>query len=88
MANHKSAAKRARQTVKKNAVNKNRKVVVRSAEKKLRAAVASNDKDLAEKTFKIFESKIDKATKNGTIHKNTASRKVSRLSLLLNTLNA
>jgi small subunit ribosomal protein S20 len=86
MANHKSAAKRARQTIKKNAVNSNTKAGVRTIEKKVRTAVTAGDKDTALKTLLVFSSKMDKAAKKGLFHKNTASRKVSRLSTLINTI--
>ncbi len=87
MANHKSAAKRARQTIKKNATNSKTKAGVRTIEKKVRLAVSSGDKDLALKSLVTFSSKMDKASKSGVFHKNTAARKVSRLSILINTLN-
>lgn len=87
MANHKSAAKRARQTIKKNATNNRTKAGVRTIEKKVRLAVSAGDKETALKSLVTFSSKMDKAAKNGVFHKNTASRKVSRLSSLINTLN-
>jgi small subunit ribosomal protein S20 len=87
MANHKSAAKRARQTVKKNATNSRAKAGVRTIEKKVRTAVSAGDKETALKTLLTFSSRMDKAAKKGLFHKNTASRKVSRLSVLINTLN-
>lgn len=87
MANHKSAAKRARQTVKKNATNTRTKAGVRTIEKKVRTAVSAGDKETAQKTMIDFSSRMDKAAKKGLFHRNTASRKVSRLSTLINTLN-
>lgn len=87
MANHKSAAKRARQTIKKNALNTRTKAGVRTIEKKVRTAVSAGDKETALKTLLTFSSRMDKAAKKGLFHKNTASRKVSRLSSLINTLN-
>ncbi len=87
MANHKSAAKRARQTIKKNATNSRTKAGVRTIEKKVRVAVSAGDKETALKSLVTFSSRMDKAAKKGVFHKNTASRKVSRLSSLINTLN-
>ncbi len=87
MANHKSAAKRARQTVKKNATNTHTKAGVRTIEKKVRAAVTSGDKEAAQKMLKDFSSRVDKAAKKGLFHRNTASRKVSRLSSYINTIS-
>lgn len=87
MANHKSAAKRARQTITKNSENSRTKAGVRTVEKKVRLAVSAGDKETALKSLVAFSSKMDKASKKGVFHKNTASRKISRLSNLINTLN-
>ena len=87
MANHKSAAKRARQTIKKNALNTRTKAGVRTIEKKVRTAVTAGDKEAAMKVLVTFASRMDKAAKKGLFHRNTASRKVSRLSSLINTLS-
>lgn len=86
MANHKSAAKRARQTIKKNDVNSKTRASVRTIEKKVRLAVSTGDKDGALKSLVMFSSKMDKAAKKGLFHKNTASRKVSRLSSLISSI--
>ena len=79
MANHKSAAKRARQSVKKNARNSDAMGSVRTAEKKLRAALANNDKTAAAELLNTYMSKITKAATAGVLHAKTAARKVSRL---------
>lgn len=81
MANHKSAAKRAKQTITKTARNSQTKKTIRTVEKKLRMAISSNDVDAAKKGLVTFTSKIDKAATKGVLHANTASRKVSRLAL-------
>lgn len=80
LANHKSAAKRARQTVRKTEVNNSRCKSVRTFEKKLRSAIANKEGDQAQALLKTFSSKIDKAAKTGVITRQTASRKISRLS--------
>lgn len=85
MANHKSADKRARQTIAKTAINKNVKSAVRTFEKKTLKALEEGNKKDAEALFKTYSSKIDRAAKNGVFHKNTASRKKSRLSLKIST---
>ena len=79
MANHKSAAKRARQSVKKNARNNASLGAVRTAEKKLRAALAAGDKTNAATLLTTYVSKISKAATKGVLHTKTAARKVSRL---------
>jgi len=79
LANHKSAAKRARQTKKKTVVQMRTRSTVRTFEKKLRKAIEQKSGDEAQKLLVTFASKIDKATNKGVYHANTASRKVSRL---------
>jgi small subunit ribosomal protein S20 len=79
MANHVSALKRARQTEKKTAVNRNNKSRLRTALRGLRTALEGNDKAGAESSFRSTVSALDKAVQKGAIHKNTASRYKSRL---------
>ncbi|MFK8138682.1 MAG: 30S ribosomal protein S20 [Bdellovibrionales bacterium] len=80
MANHKSAAKRARQNVNKRARNLATKKTVRTFEKSLREAIAGKDKPAAEKALVAYCSKLDKAASKGIVARNTASRKTARLS--------
>lgn len=86
MANHKSAAKRARQSEKIAAVNSRNKSSVRTAEKSLKKALAEKNADAAKKALVNFSSRMDKATQKGVFHPKTASRKVSRLSKQVNAL--
>ena len=79
MANHKSAAKRARQAVKKNARNSQALGTVRTFERKLRTAIAGNDSATAKTLFSDYMSKMSKAAQGGVVHAKTASRKISRL---------
>lgn len=88
MANHKSAAKRARQSIKKNTVNSKRKSTVRTSEKKLRAAIAANKPEDALSLLKAYTSQVYKAAKKKVFSKNLAARKVSRLSSQVNSLNS
>lgn len=88
MANHKSAAKRARQSIRKNEINSNRKSTVRTFEKKLRAAIADNKGEEATSLLKTYTKAIYKAAKNKVFHKNQASRKVSRLASQVSSLNS
>ena len=80
MANHKSAEKRIRQNAKRNEINRSNRSKLRTQIKKLRAAVASSDKNLSGELLEPTISVIDKAVNKGLIHKNTAARYKSRLS--------
>ncbi len=64
--------------------NKMIKSRVKTAVKKVEAAVAANDKELAIASLKNAISEISKATSKGIYHKNTSARKISRLSLAVN----
>ena len=79
MANHKSAEKRVRQTAKRNEINRSNRSKLRTQIKKLRSAVAANDKNQSGELLNPTVSVIDKAVNKGLIHKNTAARYKSRL---------
>lgn len=80
MANHKSAAKRARQAVRRNERNTMTVSALRTSERKVRTAIASGDKPAAESALKELMSRSSRAATKGAIHAKTAARKVSRLS--------
>ena len=80
MANHKSAAKRAKQTKGRTLVNKMKKSTAKSSIVKLRSAIEAKNKDEAQKLLVEVQSNLALAAKNGAIKSNTASRKTSRLS--------
>lgn len=84
MANIKSAKKRILVNRTKAERNKAIKSGVKTEIKKVLAAVASNDKEAAAVALLNATSAIDKATIKGIYHKNTSSRKVSRLSKIVN----
>ena len=86
MPSHTSAEKRVRQTARRTAVNKNRKSQVRSAVRKVEDALASGDAAAAAAALKQAEPAIMRGVRKGVVHKNTASRKVSRLNARLKTL--
>ena len=86
MANIKSAKKRILVAETRAARNKAIRSKVKTAVKKVEAAVAAKDKGAAQAALLAATSEIDKATSKGVYHKNTASRKVSRLSKAVNTL--
>ena len=83
MANHFSALKRARQTTKRTAQNRINTSRLRTTLRKFRAALKSGDSAVAKSQFSETVSMIDKAVKNGVIHKNTAARYKSRLNARL-----
>jgi small subunit ribosomal protein S20 len=80
LANHKSAAKRARQSVKRNQRNTTALSSVRTFERKLRTAIADGDKTGAQEALRAYMSKVSKAATKGVMHAKTAARKLSRLS--------
>lgn len=86
MPNHKSAEKRVRQTVKRTAVNRNNKSRLRTQIKKLRAALASKDKQQSVDLLTPTIALIDKSVNKGVLHKNTAGRYKSRLTKHVNEL--
>ncbi|MBQ8814620.1 MAG: 30S ribosomal protein S20 [Lachnospiraceae bacterium] len=86
MANIKSAKKRVLVIETKTARNKAIKSRVKTYVKKVDAAVAAGDKAAAQAALKEAISEINKAASKGVYHKNTASRKISRLSLAVNKL--
>ncbi|WP_343247381.1 30S ribosomal protein S20 [Diplocloster hominis] len=86
MANIKSAKKRILVNETKAARNKSIKSAVKTAIKKVDAAVAAKDKATADAALLGAISAIDKATSKGIYHKNTASRKVSRLTKAVNSI--
>ncbi len=79
MANSKSAEKRARQAVKRRALNVAQRSQVRSAIKKAVTAVKSGDKDQAAAALKDATPVIDAMARKGIIHRNKAARHKSRL---------
>ena len=80
MANIKSAKKRILTSAKRAERNKAVRSGVKTAVKKVNTAIAAGDKEAAKTALKSAASTIDKAETKGVIAKNTASRKVSRLS--------
>ncbi len=86
MANIKSAKKRILVNNKKAARNKSIRSAVKTAIKKVEAAVAAGEKETAAAALVNATSVIDKAQSKGVYHKNNASRKVSRLSKAVNAL--
>ena len=80
MANTPQSKKRVRQTARRTAVNKARRTGMRTTWRAVEDAIASGDEKKAKEALKAAESKTMKAAGKGVVHKNLASRKVSRLS--------
>ena len=87
MANHKSAIKRNKQNQVRHARNNHIRSTMRNLVKTVREAVAAGETELAQQTLKLAIPCIDKSSTKGVIHKSTASRKIARLTKLVNTLN-
>lgn len=87
MANHKSALKRARQSIIRRDRNRAVKTRVKSTVKDVRLAVNENVADKSREMLITAQSVIDRASKKGVIHKRAAARKISRLSKLVNSLS-
>lgn len=81
-----SALKRVRQSEKNRLRNKAVRTAIKTVTKKVEAAVSSKDKEGIKGLLIEAESLISKAATKGVIHRNTASRRISRLARLANTL--
>ncbi|HTO41574.1 MAG TPA: 30S ribosomal protein S20 [Rhizomicrobium sp.] len=79
MPNIASAKKRVRTTKKRTEINHARKSRIRSFTRKVEEAIASGDKNAAAAALHAAEPEIMRGVSKGVIHKNTGSRKVSRL---------
>ena len=77
---HPSAEKRHRQSLKRQLRNHAIKMRVRTASKGALEAIAANDKDAAAKALQAAMKVLNKAATKGVLRKNTASRKIGRLS--------
>ena len=88
MANTPSAKKAARKIERRTAVNKNRRSRLRTFVRKVEDALASGDSAAAAVALKAAEPEIQRAAQKGVLHKNTASRKVSRLAARVKAISA
>ena len=84
MANHKSALKRIRQTVKRNERNKGFRTLVKTVTKKVTAEAEAGNKEQAREELKRAEKIIAKVGGKGILHPRAASRKISGLARLVN----
>ncbi len=88
MANTPSAKKATRKIERRTAINKNRRSRVRSFLRRVEEAIAGGDKDVASEALKAAQPEIMRAAQKGIMHKNTASRKISRLSKRIKAISA
>lgn len=87
MANHKSAEKRARQTIKRTERNRFYRTRLKNLVKAVRTAVTNGEKDNALVALKDANQSLHSFVSKGFLKKQTASRKISRLAKLVNKLN-
>ncbi|HRK24242.1 MAG TPA: 30S ribosomal protein S20 [Beijerinckiaceae bacterium] len=88
MANTKSAKKAARQALRKTEVNKARRSRTRTSIRKVEEAIASGNAEAAATALRAAEPEMMRAARSGVMHKNTASRKVSRLTKAIKAIKA
>ncbi len=79
MSNSPSSAKRARQILRRTAVNKARRSRIRTFIRKVEEAILGGDRAVATEALRHAQPEIMRGVTKGVLHKNTASRKVSRL---------
>jgi small subunit ribosomal protein S20 len=88
MANHKSAKKRIRRNANRAEINKSRISRVRTFLKRVETAIASGDKEASQTALKEAQPELMRGVSKGVFHKNTASRKMSRLSARVKAVGA
>lgn len=88
MANTKSAKKAARVTARRTAINKARRSRMRTFVRKVEEAIASGDKSAAETALRFAQPELMRGAQKGILHKNNASRKISRLSARIRSIGA
>ena len=86
MANTASARKRIRQTEKRTIRNRARKSRVRTFLRKVEQAIAGGNQDAAREALRAAQPELQRAVTKGVLHRNTVSRKLSRLSARIKAL--
>ncbi|MDN5787036.1 30S ribosomal protein S20 [Pseudorhodobacter sp.] len=86
MANTSQSKKRARQADARTAVNKARRSRIRTFLRKVEEAIASGDQSVAAAALKTAQPELARGVTKGVLHKNTVSRKISRLASRVNGL--
>lgn len=88
MANTPSAKKAARKIARRTAINKSRRSRVRTFLRKVEEAIASGDQVAAAAALKDAQPELQRAASKGVVHRNTASRKISRLAHRVKVMSA
>jgi small subunit ribosomal protein S20 len=88
MANTASAKKAARKIARRAAINKIRRSRIRTFVRKVEEALAAGDRNAAAEALKAAQPELMRAATKGVLHRNTASRKVSRLAQRVKNLSA
>ena len=88
MANHPSAKKRIRQTLRRTKVNQARVSRIRTFVRKVEQAIASGDKKHALAAFRTAQPEMMRGVNKGVLHRNTMARKLSRLSTRIKAMSA
>lgn len=87
MANTPQSKKRARQIIRRQAVNKARRSRIRTHLRKVEDAITSGDKNAAQDELRQAQPELMRGVRKGIYHKNTAARKMSRLSSRVKAMN-
>ncbi|MTE00346.1 30S ribosomal protein S20 [Paracoccus sp. YIM 132242] len=88
MANTPQSKKRARQIERRTDINKARRSRIRTFIRKVEEAIASGNADAAKAALQAAQPELMRGVTKGVVHKNTASRKISRLAARVNALSA
>ncbi|MEE4237012.1 MAG: 30S ribosomal protein S20 [Anderseniella sp.] len=88
MANTRSAKKAVRRNARRTEINMNRRSRVRTFVRKVEEAIASGDQAAAQAALQAAQPEMMRGAQKGILHKNTASRKVSRLAKRIKALSA
>ena len=88
MANTPQSKKRARQTERRTDFNKARRSRIRTFLRRVEEAIAGGDAQVAAEALKAAQPELMRGVTKGVVHKNTASRKISRLASRVKALNA
>ncbi len=88
MANTSSAKKATRVSARRTVINKNRLSQIRTSVKKVEEAISKGDKAAAEAALRAAQPELQRGAQKGVVHKNTAARRVSRLSKRVKALQA
>lgn len=86
MAHHKSAKKRIRRNARRAEINRNRVSRIRTFVKKIELAIASGDRQTAQDAYRTAQPEMHRGVTKGVLHKNTVSRKLSRLNVRIKAL--